>query len=190
MMSSAEPLHRVFSRRVREERIRKGMTPGALAAGAGISRIYVLQIEQGDRVNLTFKTAESLANALSVPVADLLQASKAGRRRRTPSSKASEAGEAESESEEADTGSAAGTGPPHEWVEAWRHLDERDRADLLALLRYKLARAIPNPSAVWAEVDPDGWVRPIKAGRGHREQSRSDLTATTKAPRDSAEPKS
>lgn len=64
----------VFGRNLREARFKAGMTQAELAAAAKSGTTFIGEIESGTR-NVTLDTAERLAGALGLTVADLLRAS-------------------------------------------------------------------------------------------------------------------
>lgn len=57
-------------KKLREER---GLTQAALAKKAGVTEAYVSMIEGGIRKNPSLPTLKKLANALGVPVGELLE---------------------------------------------------------------------------------------------------------------------
>lgn len=57
----------VISRRIRELRDQKGLSPGEIALGAGLTRAYPCQVEHGHEVPSS-EIIERLADALDVPV--------------------------------------------------------------------------------------------------------------------------
>lgn len=77
---------------LRRLRVERGLSQERLALAAGINRAYVGRVERGSE-NVTITTLEAMAQALTVPVADLLiapppgsarpQPLRAGRRART-----------------------------------------------------------------------------------------------------------
>lgn len=60
-----------FGKRLREVRTRKGISQEKLAELAGLHRTYVSSVERGER-NISLVNIESLANALGVPMAELM----------------------------------------------------------------------------------------------------------------------
>ena len=59
-----------FGKKVREERIRQGLSQEALAAKAGVHRTYIGMIERAEK-NITLLNIEKIAKALDVPINDL-----------------------------------------------------------------------------------------------------------------------
>lgn len=62
----------LFGQHLREIRERKGISQEKLAALAGLDRTYISKIERGER-NISIETAAKLAEALEVPVTQLLE---------------------------------------------------------------------------------------------------------------------
>lgn len=60
-----------FGNAVRERRQEQGMTQEALADAADVHRTYVGDVERGHR-NVTLVTAGRLAEALSIPLSELI----------------------------------------------------------------------------------------------------------------------
>jgi transcriptional regulator with XRE-family HTH domain len=60
-----------FGKRLREVRTRKGISQEKLAELAGLHRTYVSSVERGER-NISLNNIENLANALGVPMAELM----------------------------------------------------------------------------------------------------------------------
>ncbi len=60
-----------FGKRLREIRLKKGVSQEALAAEAGLHRTYVSSVERGER-NITLINIYRLAEALSVKPSDLI----------------------------------------------------------------------------------------------------------------------
>src|SRR4051812_9018518 len=60
-----------FGKRLREVRTRKGISQERLAELAGLHRTYVSSVERGER-NISLINIEGLAEALGVPMADLM----------------------------------------------------------------------------------------------------------------------
>ena len=58
-------------RKIKEVRIAKGMTQKELAEKSGVSRVTILELENGTKTSTTTDTLCSIANALSVSVTDL-----------------------------------------------------------------------------------------------------------------------
>jgi transcriptional regulator with XRE-family HTH domain len=61
------PLLERFGRAVRHQREKRGLTREAVAAGSGLSAVYIGNIERGE-VNPTLITQERLARGLGVPL--------------------------------------------------------------------------------------------------------------------------
>jgi transcriptional regulator with XRE-family HTH domain len=66
-----------LGKRVKEERLRVGLTQEALAETVGLSAVYIGQIERGER-KLSLESLVSVANALNVSVESLLRDSTEG----------------------------------------------------------------------------------------------------------------
>lgn len=66
------PLLRTLAERVREARARRGMTRRLLARDSGVSERYLAQLESGQG-NASVLVLEQVAQALGLPVADLLR---------------------------------------------------------------------------------------------------------------------
>ena len=62
----------VFAENLRKVRKAKGLSQEELAAIAGLHRTYVGSVERGER-NITFDSAECLAQALGLRLVDLLE---------------------------------------------------------------------------------------------------------------------
>lgn len=60
-----------FGKRVREVRIKKGISQEKLAEMAGIDRSYMGNIERGEK-NVTLKKAYEVCDALEIAIQDLL----------------------------------------------------------------------------------------------------------------------
>lgn len=71
MAKSAQPLLRKVGDRVREIRVKRGLSQEELAHRAGLDRSYMSGIERGVR-NLTVLKLQSVARALKVPLRELL----------------------------------------------------------------------------------------------------------------------
>ena len=67
----AESVEVRFGRRLREVREARNLSQEELAAKAGVHRTYVGLLERGER-NVTLRTIERLADALSVGMAELM----------------------------------------------------------------------------------------------------------------------
>lgn len=65
-------LQRTFGENLRRVRIGRGVSQEAFAARLGYDRSYYGKIERGER-NLSFRVAEELADAMGVPVGELLR---------------------------------------------------------------------------------------------------------------------
>jgi transcriptional regulator with XRE-family HTH domain len=63
-----------FGEKLREVRVRAGISQEKLAELAGLHRTYVSSVERGKR-NISLESIEKLANALEVTLADLMPAS-------------------------------------------------------------------------------------------------------------------
>jgi ribosome-binding protein aMBF1 (putative translation factor) len=59
-----------FGRRIREERIKRGLSQEELAALASVHRTYIGMIERAEK-NVTLSNVEKLAQALRVRIGDL-----------------------------------------------------------------------------------------------------------------------
>ncbi len=68
---------------LRRLRVERGLSQERLALAAGIDRAYVGRVERGSE-NVTITTLEAMAQALTVPVADLLIAPPSGAVRPQP----------------------------------------------------------------------------------------------------------
>ena len=60
-----------FGSRVREERLKRGLSQEKLAEVADLHRTYIGMIERAEK-NITLTNAEKIANALSMDLADLV----------------------------------------------------------------------------------------------------------------------
>lgn len=63
---------KVFARRLRQVRQQQALSQEALADRSGLHRTYVGAVERGER-NISIDNMERLAQALQVPLTDLLQ---------------------------------------------------------------------------------------------------------------------
>ena len=63
---------KLFGARVREERLRHGVSQERLADIAGLHRTYISGLERAE-INATLRTAERVARALDVELVDLLR---------------------------------------------------------------------------------------------------------------------
>jgi transcriptional regulator with XRE-family HTH domain len=61
-----------FGKRVKEIRLRKGLSQGGLAKILGVHPTYISGIERGVR-NMALKNIERLAKALGVPIEELMK---------------------------------------------------------------------------------------------------------------------
>lgn len=61
-----------FGRRIREERIKKGLSQEELAELANVHRTYIGMIERAEK-NITLSNMEKLAKALGIDLRDLLK---------------------------------------------------------------------------------------------------------------------
>lgn len=61
-----------FGKRVKEIRLKKGMSQGDLAKVLGVHPTYISGIERGAR-NMALKNIDRLAKALGVPIEDLIK---------------------------------------------------------------------------------------------------------------------
>ncbi|MCJ2067313.1 helix-turn-helix domain-containing protein [Methylobacterium sp. J-030] len=68
---------------LRRLRVERGLSQERRALAAGIDRAYVGRVERGSE-NVTITTLDAIAQALAVPVADLLLAPPAGSARPQP----------------------------------------------------------------------------------------------------------
>lgn len=59
-----------FGQRVREERLKLGLSQEQLAAAAGLHRTYIGMIERAEK-NLTLENIAKIAAALGLPIRDL-----------------------------------------------------------------------------------------------------------------------
>jgi transcriptional regulator with XRE-family HTH domain len=60
-----------FGERVRQERLKQGLSQESLAAKAGVHRTYIGMIERAEK-NITLENIEKVANALKLNINDLL----------------------------------------------------------------------------------------------------------------------
>ena len=67
-----EPMSKRFGKRLREARLRAGLSQEELAAKARLHRTYVGMIERAKR-NITLSNAESLAKALGMKLFELIR---------------------------------------------------------------------------------------------------------------------
>ena len=59
-----------FGKRVREERLKLGLSQEQLASEAGVHRTYIGMIERAEK-NLTLENISKIANALGIRIRDL-----------------------------------------------------------------------------------------------------------------------
>lgn len=67
-----EPMRKRFGKRLREARLRAGLSQEELAGTAGLHRTYVGMIERAER-NITLANAERFSSALGIKLSDLLR---------------------------------------------------------------------------------------------------------------------
>lgn len=60
-----------FGKRVREERLKRGLSQEDLASLARVHRTYIGMIERAEK-NITLENIEKVASALNIPIKDLL----------------------------------------------------------------------------------------------------------------------
>lgn len=60
-----------FGKKVREERTKLKLSQETLAHRAGVHRTYIGMIERGEK-NITLENIEKIANALKLPIKDLV----------------------------------------------------------------------------------------------------------------------
>jgi transcriptional regulator with XRE-family HTH domain len=60
-----------FGQKVREERLKQGLSQEQLAERAGLHRTYIGMVERAEK-NVTLETIERIANALGVTILHLL----------------------------------------------------------------------------------------------------------------------
>jgi transcriptional regulator with XRE-family HTH domain len=63
---------KLFGQRVRDERLKQGLSQEALAEKAGVHRTYIGMIERAEK-NITLTNIEKIANALDVEIGTLLK---------------------------------------------------------------------------------------------------------------------
>jgi transcriptional regulator with XRE-family HTH domain len=61
-----------FGKKVREERMRLGLSQEELASRAGVHRTYIGMIERAEK-NITLENIEKIAKALKISIADIFQ---------------------------------------------------------------------------------------------------------------------
>lgn len=61
----------IFGNKVREQRLKKGLSQEELASRAGLHRTYIGMIERAEK-NITLENIEKIALALNMKIRDLL----------------------------------------------------------------------------------------------------------------------
>lgn len=61
-----------FGEKVREERLKQGLSQEDLASRAGVHRTYIGMIERAEK-NITLENIEKIAKALKTSIADIFQ---------------------------------------------------------------------------------------------------------------------
>lgn len=61
-----------FGDKVRQERVRKGLSQEGLADLAGVHRTYIGMIERAEK-NITLENIEKIAKALNIDISELLK---------------------------------------------------------------------------------------------------------------------
>jgi transcriptional regulator with XRE-family HTH domain len=61
-----------FGKKVREERLKLGLSQEELAEKAGVHRTYIGMIERAEK-NITLENIEKIAKALGIPIAALVK---------------------------------------------------------------------------------------------------------------------
>lgn len=61
-----------FGKKVREERLRKGLSQEKLATRAGVHRTYIGMIERAEK-NITLENIEKIARALNLNLKDIFK---------------------------------------------------------------------------------------------------------------------
>ena len=64
-----------FGEKVREERLKKGLSQEELAARAGVHRTYIGMIERAEK-NTTLESIQKIARALDLPLDELMRLEK------------------------------------------------------------------------------------------------------------------
>ena len=64
-----------FGEKVREERLKKGLSQEELAARAGVHRTYIGMIERAEK-NITLESIQKIARALELPLDELMRLEK------------------------------------------------------------------------------------------------------------------
>ncbi len=70
-MPAASAARQLFAAHLRRERLRQGLSQEQLAERAGVHRTYLGSVERGER-NVSIDNIWAIAQALRVPMADLL----------------------------------------------------------------------------------------------------------------------
>jgi len=60
-----------FGEKIREERLKQGLSQEELASKAGVNRTYIGMIERAEK-NITLKNIEKIANALEISLEKLM----------------------------------------------------------------------------------------------------------------------
>ena len=68
----AENINVTFGKKVREERLKLGLSQEELASRAGVHRTYIGMIERAEK-NITLENIEKIAKALGIPIAELVK---------------------------------------------------------------------------------------------------------------------
>lgn len=61
-----------FGQKVRDKRMKLGLSQEELASKAGVHRTYIGMIERAEK-NITLESIEKIANALCVPIEELVK---------------------------------------------------------------------------------------------------------------------
>jgi transcriptional regulator with XRE-family HTH domain len=69
-MTAKEGILTIFGNRVREERLKLGISQEELAARAGLHRTYIGMIERAEK-NITLINIEKIAKALDITISEL-----------------------------------------------------------------------------------------------------------------------
>ena len=64
-----------FGEKVREERLKKGLSQEELASRAGVHRTYIGMIERAEK-NITLESIQKIARALDLPLDELMRLEK------------------------------------------------------------------------------------------------------------------
>ncbi|MFC1612982.1 helix-turn-helix domain-containing protein [Patescibacteria group bacterium] len=70
-MSKNIELLEKFGKKIKEERLKKGLSQEELATKAGVHRTYIGMIERGEK-NITLSNIKKIANALDLLIDNLL----------------------------------------------------------------------------------------------------------------------